>query len=129
MFVGVDIVKNKRFDRWFLYSDAQLARVFHSQEITEFRELFIKKPEKAAIYLASRYAVKEAFFKAYSAWREAKNVESKPFLFISSRIFVQKNQKNIPQLTVDELFICDFPDVSVSLSHEECCSVAVVRLD
>jgi phosphopantetheine--protein transferase-like protein len=128
MFVGIDIVKNERFSRWFLYTDQQLGRVFHPVEVATYRELFTKKPEMAVVFLASRYAVKEAFFKAYFACAAQKKLEVLPFLTLAPQVLVQKNQKNIPQLIVEPFLRQKVQNVSLSISHETCCSVAMVIL-
>ena len=127
-FVGVDTVKNSRFVHWNRYSDRQLLRVFHPSEVVFFREVFNQNAEKALLFIASRYAVKEAFFKAYSSLAINKKVEITSFLAIARQLFVEKIDKKVPILNISLLIFRHIAAVSVSLSHEECCSTAVVAI-
>lgn len=127
-FVGVDTVKNSRFVHWNRYSDRQLLRVFHPSEVVFFREVFNQDAQKALLFIASRYAVKEAFFKAYSSLAINKKVESKPFLAIARQLFLEKIDKKVPSLNIALAFCEHIGAISVSLSHEECCSTAVVAI-
>ncbi|MBM3894097.1 4'-phosphopantetheinyl transferase superfamily protein [Candidatus Dependentiae bacterium] len=127
-FVGIDIVKNNRFLHWYLYSDRMLLRVFHPQEVAQFKELFLQNAERAKLFLASRYAVKEAFFKAYSSFVIQKKSDIPPFLTLSRSFFVEKKENNQPLIMITSEFLAGLHDISVSLSHEGCCSSAVVVL-
>ena len=63
--VGCDIVENRRFHRWESYEYAQLRRLYHDTEITFYYDLATK--EQRAAFLASRFALKEALYKAVCA--------------------------------------------------------------
>ncbi len=62
-YTGVDIVHIPRFKAWLNYKEAQLLTIFTSREIEELA----KRAPKQTQFLASRFAVKEAFYKAVSA--------------------------------------------------------------
>ncbi|MDQ5890721.1 MAG: holo-[acyl-carrier protein] synthase [Candidatus Dependentiae bacterium] len=60
--IGIDLVYIPRFTRWLSYSDNQLLTIFSCRELEECR----RRTPKEAEFLASRFAVKEAFYKALS---------------------------------------------------------------
>ncbi|KAF0742515.1 hypothetical protein Ae201684P_008342 [Aphanomyces euteiches] len=66
--VGVDIVRSSRlrqaFDR---HGDKFLRRYLHPKEIHQFQRL--SDPQAQTQFLASRWAVKEATYKAFKSWR------------------------------------------------------------
>ena len=130
--IGTDIVKNERFVRWLTFSDAQLVRVFHPQEVAQFREFLAKDHDRATQFLASRFAVKEAFFKAYSTALSSfklQHLQAQPFLFLAPRMMVLSKQGPV-ELLLDIPFAFPFSPQAchVSLAHEGCCSVATVLL-
>jgi holo-[acyl-carrier-protein] synthase len=129
IFVGVDTVKNSRFVDWNRYSDIQLRRILHSVEVVSYRELLIKNEKKAVLYLASRFAVKEAFFKAYSSMIDHHSRPKLSFLTISQRIFVGHNDSGAPVLNLEQMSLDNLKNCSISIAHETCCSVAVVTLE
>ncbi|KAG7385955.1 hypothetical protein PHYPSEUDO_000917 [Phytophthora pseudosyringae] len=65
--IGVDVALASRFERSFArFGERLLTRAFHPQEIAEF----LTRPAAArATFLASRWAVKEATFKAFQRYR------------------------------------------------------------
>ena len=128
-FVGTDIVKNIRFDRWLRFSDAQLLRVFHPQEVAQFRVLLANDTHRATQFLASRFAVKEAFFKAYFSAASSLRLQQLlryPFLSLAHRLCAL-SQHGPVELFLDTPFELPF-SYQVSLAHEGCCSVATVLL-
>lgn len=125
--VGIDIVRVDRFVRWGAYSVRSVNRVFTTTEIAECRG--------AAASLASRFAVKEAAFKAISmalAWYGEKPL--KHFVSVARFLEVVKNAHGIPQLKVNwrglasyvPMQFGDKVEILTSLSHESCHAVAIV---
>lgn len=128
-FIGTDIVKNERFVCWLQFSDARLSRVFHPQEVAQFRSVLTRDKARALQFLASRFAVKEAFFKAYfSAMNSFKlrQLPRHPFLFLAPRLCAL-SQHGPVELLLDIRLALPFA-CQVSLAHEGCCSVATVLL-
>ncbi len=129
--VGTDIVKTARFARWQNRSDAQLLKVFHPSEVAMFRALVPKDTSRATQFLASRFAVKEAFFKAFSALPvSVKNQTNLPFLPLARMVRVvhgEQRQPHLPQELLDQLILLPV-QASLSLSHEQCCCVAFVSV-
>jgi len=130
---GVDIVKVQRFAHWAEYSDAALAKVFHPSEITRFRDLWSDNPSKALQFLASRFAVKEAFFKAFCDFYRAAGTARPtiPFLLLARSIFLEKTADGAP-VVPSAVFLVFFPAssvrTSVSIAHESCCVVSSIVL-
>lgn len=125
--IGVDIVTTKRFEPWLLFSELRLGRLFHAIEVKEVLE---KKTDKA-LYLASRFAVKEAFFKALSAVQLDQGLP--PFLTLSRSIYLAKNRKGVPQLVCESAFWQKAVDqgfvAHLSLSHEKEQAIAFVVIE
>jgi len=81
---GIDIVYIPRFERWLTYSPKELLTIFTPRELEELT----KRTPKQAQFLASRFAVKEAFYKAVSATC-ATNTAIQPFGFRSIARFIE----------------------------------------
>ncbi|KAG7398239.1 hypothetical protein PHYBOEH_011412 [Phytophthora boehmeriae] len=65
--IGVDVAVVPRFERSFArFRQRFLRRAFHPSEIEEF---YTRPSSERAVYLASRWAVKEATFKAFQRYR------------------------------------------------------------
>ncbi|KAG2760705.1 hypothetical protein PC129_g10659 [Phytophthora cactorum] len=65
--VGVDVALVSRLERSFArFGERLLTRAFHPQEIAEF---YARPSAQRATFLASRWAVKEATFKAFQRYR------------------------------------------------------------
>lgn len=129
IFIGTDIVKNERFAHWLGFSDARLLRVFHPQEVAQFRFFLRQDNARAIQFLASRFAVKEAFFKAYfSAMTTFKQPPQRaiPFLLLARRLRALSSQGPV-ELVLDIPLEFSF-SYQLSLAHEECCAVATVLL-
>ena len=130
---GVDIVKIRRFEHWFGYSDRALGRVFNIQEVVRFRELFVSDRARAVQFLASRFAVKEAFYKALCDFNRVSGLGKKPtaFLELARAIYVLPTEGCVPTLppsVVFQFIQTDGIQSSVSIAHESCCVVATVTL-
>ena len=124
--VGIDIVKIDRFKRWQDFSYDQMRRVFSRQELEDPTDLS---------QLASRFAAKEAFFKALSASLVTLGmIENEfSFLFLCRHVEVRKTTWNVPMLHVDWESIGQVVGkgihglrVDLSLSHEKEFAVAYV---
>jgi len=81
---GIDLVYIPRFKSWATYTDAQLLTLFSEAEVSSYHQ----KTEKAEQFLASRFAVKEAFYKAISGLC-AENPKITPFSLRAIARFVE----------------------------------------
>lgn len=129
--VGIDIVKVDRFKKWEYFSPEQLNRVFFASEVEEID----KKNPGFATFLASRFAVKEAFFKALSSTLVTLGMTEYEFtlLFLCKCVRVVKKKWDVPMLQVnwdliEEKIKRKLPllKVALSLSHERDYAVAYV---
>ena len=133
--IGIDLVSVERFQRWTTYSPAQLARVFSVDELRDSTDAAgVLDPAK----LATRFAAKEAFFKALSAALVNLNKANKKFslLWLCRHAHIALGIWGVPVLVVDwaaiELLIgSPLPKIAVhlSLSHEKEYAVAIVSLE
>ncbi|CEG48377.1 holo [Plasmopara halstedii] len=65
--IGVDVALISRFERSFArFGERFLERAFHQEEIHEFR---VRPSAERAMFLASRWAIKEATLKAFQYYR------------------------------------------------------------
>lgn len=118
--IGTDAVSIERAGR---LNERALARIFNPREIEEFKSLEKAQPEIRAQFLASRFAVKEAYAKARglgfgseispSEICTCKDSEGKPFIELSGRTLEKS-----PSL------ICH-----VSITHEMPLAIAFVVLE
>ena len=76
--IGTDVVQVSRFERWRKYKKEQLLRIFSPQELNDCFVEGVLNIEK----LASRFAAKEAFFKAFSQMLVRLQVTRVPFSFL-----------------------------------------------
>eukprot|EP00656_Telonema_subtile_P041978 TRINITY_DN47352_c0_g1_i1.p1 TRINITY_DN47352_c0_g1~~TRINITY_DN47352_c0_g1_i1.p1 ORF type:complete len:156 (-),score=44.41 TRINITY_DN47352_c0_g1_i1:276-743(-) len=70
--LGVDIVQVSRIRGTFLrFGDRFLKRAYHEEEIKQFKQIYMSNGDHQAgiQHLASRWAVKEAAYKAFGRWR------------------------------------------------------------
>ena len=121
--VGADIVQVSRFKSWQHYSRKQLLRIFSEQELNQY-----ESKNADLEYLASRFAAKEAFFKALSATLVKLKLTQNPFsfLFACQYIEVVKGKWDIPELKVnwegfEQKVGAKLPklNVELSISHEK----------
>ena len=129
---GVDIVDVARFDRWSSYPEQQLLRIYGQAELDACKlKSGLFAPEK----LATRFAAKEAFFKALCSALALQGKTDKTFHFLSIAPLacVTQNSWNVPLLLVDwkvlqEKIGLELPDMlaHLSLSHEKTHAVAFV---
>jgi|GEM_PF-240913 len=142
MYTGIDIVFIPRFNSWLNYSPAQLATIFASAEITQLTKLLSQESTRtsqpiATQFLASRFAAKEAFYKALSS-ACAEKKSSTPFTFrtIARHIEVTTDSRwGSPRLFLDTKNFTaasgiTLPHISstISISHEKEYTIAHVLL-
>jgi holo-[acyl-carrier protein] synthase len=121
MRVGVDLVQISRITRTYQrFGDRFLHRAYHPNEIKEVIELEKRNPARVGPYLASRWAVKEAVFKAVNAERRCRV----PF----PAIYLSKSESGSPVLARSESDWSTWQDASVSLSHDGDYAIASVIL-
>ena len=133
--VGVDIAQIDRFEQWSNYSRKQLAKIYLEAEMD-----FCFDKEKSIFVvqkLASRFAAKEAFFKAFSAMliKLDKTENDIPFLFVCKQVEIVRGHWNVPYMKVNWGEIeskvgYSLPNVQVnlSISHEKQYTVVYVIL-
>ena len=92
--IGIDSVEIDRFVSWSTFSKEKLLKIFSEHEIEYCLENSIKSPER----FAARFAVREAFFKAFCQMAPDNKI---PFLTLCKMISVESAQKGAPQLFVD----------------------------
>ncbi len=126
--VGIDSVEIKRFFRWRQFSKKTLQRIFSSEEIDYCFITFLKSEERFAV----RFAVREAFFKAYSTAFPEVNI---PFLTVCKQLVLKKTNYGVPyllinwgQLIKNNKQITDKIMTSISFSHTKTIATAVVIL-
>lgn len=134
MGIGTDIVRVDRFSAWETWSSEKLAKVFGKQElqlcaVDGFYRRYLQQK------LASRFAAKEAFFKAFSSLLVQLNATEQQFslLFAARHVQVLKSSWGVPVLHVKWAVFekklkrtLPFIDVQLSLSHEKEYAVAFV---
>ena len=108
--VGIDITKNERFVS-FLDDDRKISRILSSKEILVYSQIKLEK--RKLEYLGSRFACKEALFKATN-----KN-------FNLNEVSILNYENGKPYI---ECSFLDCDKVEVSLSHEEEFSIAMVLI-
>jgi len=92
--IGIDSVEIKRFFRWRQFSKKTLQRIFTSEEIDYCFITPLKSKERFAV----RFAIREAFFKAYStAFPEV----SIPFLTVCKQLVLKKTNYGVPYLLIN----------------------------
>lgn len=139
--IGIDIVDVNRFESWAGFSQEKLSRVFTQEELIAC-EALPKGHDKVTRYscprLASRFAAKEAFYKALSAMLVKLGKTGKTFSFFSCARYIEVSQKEwgVPELVIDWDFfeekihggVQDIRDIQIdlSVSHEKQTAIAFV---
>ena len=129
MHVGIDVSSVDRFINWNKYSDSSLKKVFTNSEVTEYRKMSCAA--RASQFLASRFSVKEATFKALSSCCDVSNFVMPSFLKLCKQVSVSKTVAGVPQLCFDPentIFFYKKIEATVSISHERCHAAAIVLL-
>ena len=117
---GTDITKISRFESFLSRSDEYLQEIYSAYEL---------KQERSLEFFASRWAAKEAFYKALCALEK----RTSSFKAIANLISIEK-QNHIPYINFDrETFIKktgaeNLPqfNISLSISHEKEYALAFV---
>lgn len=138
--VGTDIVLVERIERWKDFSYDQLRRIFSKYELDDCR-LQAGSTRREGRYnftrLATRFAAKEAFFKAISRALVKLELTEREFslFFLCGHVSVEKTMWDVPVLKVNwdaiqEKIGAKLPpmDVEISISHEQRYVVAYVVL-
>ena len=132
--IGVDIAETFRFKEWKDYSKERLLKIFSEPELS-----YLKKEQGASMeeFFASRFAAKEAFFKALSNALMSLKLTKEGFSFEFARCYIEviKSTWDIPILRInwkafEEKIGAILPKIKVhlSLSHEKSVAVAFVIL-
>ena len=133
--IGVDLVEVARFRSWAHAPQQRLRRVFSAQELNDCR---LADQTYDPTKLASRFAAKEAVFKALSATliNLKKTQQTFSLLTLCRLVDVTAPVWGVPVLIVDwkalEAIIHQpIPSLTVhlSLSHEQACAVAYVVIE
>ena len=124
--VGIDTVMVSRCEHWKNFSDRSLLRIFTVSEVEQYRTLLKSSLRRSTEFVASRFAVKEAAFKAVSHY-----VMYKPLFLPFCRAFeVRKNLIGLPVLHCDKEFLPSLQSVHfhISLAHDRCHVSAIVMV-
>ena len=134
-FIGTDIVTIFRFASWPQRPTSQLRTIFSAAECDELSQ---RPSTTAPSFLASRFAVKEAFYKAISQLLVHTNTTSKPFFLRACAPHVTTSTSgtwHVPQLVIDYNGFATATGVTlpilaaqVSLAHEKEHAIATVLL-
>ena len=128
--IGIDSVEIERFSAWHLHPQEQLKKLFSEQELS----YCFSSPLKTAERLAARFAVKEAFFKAFSAMTPSHEI---PFFTVCKMVSVQDAPHAAPTLAIDwkTLHATSHkplriePRCHVSITHTDSVATAMVLLE
>lgn len=140
--VGCDLVAIARFVCWTAYSPARLATLYSPYEcnrIAHLQQLITPSaPQEITQYLATRFAAKEAFYKALSQWLQFHGLTATTFSLRACAPLVSVESVGIWQLPT---LIIDLPSLErlagttlppftahVSLAHERTHALAYVAL-
>lgn len=133
--VGIDLVTINRFESWTEFPVQQLEKIYSSQELQDSLDTNTRYiPEK----LATRFATKEAFYKAISATlvNLKKNNQEFSLKTLSPHVEVIADEWGVPKLQVnwqilEKLANTKLPNLQVhlSLSHEKTMAVAMVVIE
>ncbi len=126
--IGIDTIHVDRFNEYHLHNNDKLQKIFSSDEID-----YCLQKERPAAHFASRFATREAFFKAYQAMLHHYSKEHPANLFtINKKIKVLHTQKGLPYIQAEwaELLPSgvDVPQVHVSITHTDMIATAFVVL-
>lgn len=133
--IGVDIVQVSRFNSWIDYSREQLLRIFSPEEL---ENIFSENSEFIVQRMASRFAAKEACYKAFSAMLVKLKQTNKEISFLPTceHISVKIVEFGIPKLNVNLKFFeqklaIKLPEIefNLSLSHEKEYAIAFVTIN
>ena len=130
--IGIDIVQVSRFNGWILKPHKILNKIFSESELKQAFSC-----ENSSEFLASRFAAKEAFFKALSSVLVQSNLTSKEFSlrFLCSCCQVISKKWNVPALEINWKKIrhrieepVKATNINLSISHEKLLVAAFVTI-
>jgi len=137
--IGTDVVNVNRFSRWTCFSPRQLQKIFSQQELFDCYNQagpVQKQADYIAQKFASRFAAKEAFYKALNGMLLALDIMPKQhisFLFVCNYVQVLVDSFGRPILDINWNPLIDkigyaIPSVRVhlSLTHEKTVALAFV---
>ncbi len=115
--IGTDIVENKRIEATVRkFGDRFLNRIFTPDELA-----YCMKKVTRYQCLAARFAAKEAFMKAIgTGWG--------PIAFKEVEVLNLQNGRPVVKLHGNAARFAGRANVSISISHTNCCSTAVVLI-
>ncbi len=129
--IGTDIIKVDRFNSWSNLDEEKILHVFSKKEI----EQCYKNEKLNTECLASRFAAKEAFYKALSSSLIKLNLNNKEFLFLfcCNNVEILKSNWGVPILNVnwsafEQKIGSKIPELNIdlSISHEKDFALAFV---
>lgn len=123
--IGTDIIEIERFSEWHNRSIEQLQRVFTLEEI----EYSLHEPRMSAARFATRFATKEAAYKALSC---AIGQQLTPFSRLAPFISIIQKPNTPPKMIIEwgQLPPINFcPIIHVSLSHSDSIACAFVVIE
>lgn len=112
--VGIDIVKNNRFIE-MLNDERKCARILSKKEMEVF--LLINHEKRKLEYIASRFAAKEALFKA---------LNKSEIKFDYNRVSILNDETRAPYV---EFEIENDLNILISISHSDDDSIAIVIIN
>lgn len=133
--IGIDLVTINRFESWTEFPIQQLEKIFSPNEL---RECVDSNNEYIPEKLATRFAAKEAFYKAISATLVSLKKNNQEFSLkkLSPHVVVITAEWGVPRLQVnwqrlEQLANAQLPNLQVhlSLSHEKTMAVAMVVIE
>jgi len=121
--IGVDSIEIERFLLWHTYSQKKLLRIFSQSEIN----YCLSNPQKSAERFATRFAAREALYKALSYAYPDKKI---PFLTLCSKAMITK-KADMPYLTIHHDLGIDTSSliIHLSLSHSRTIATAFVVIE
>lgn len=144
--IGIDVSMPERFSSWSLYGFAQLCKIFSEYELIEcfgsqddliIKDCFASSPDRVCEFLSSRFAAKEAFYKALSNALIMLGLTQQTISFAVTRSSVQvvKGVWDVPFLDIDwkaleQKIDAKLPPLQAhfSFSHEKNVATAIVML-
>lgn len=127
--VGIDNVIISRFDNYHTHERTFLEKLFSTQEIA----YCLSQPNPAQ-HFASRFATREAFFKAHQAMLAQLNMQHPATLItINKHIQVIHNERGLPSINADWHHLlpveASAPRAHVSITHTGECATAIVIIE
>ncbi len=121
--VGIDAVDIARFEGWSSFTEKKLSRLFSEAE----RAYILSVPAKTAARFATRFAAKEAFYKAVFPLLK----QPLPFLHVAPLSTALSLPTGQPVLEVDwqALSLPNIYRAQLSISHTQTTAFAVVIIE